>query len=68
MRSDIDKGGRTPIKRADFVDGKKIRDDVPVLAEIRLHEGEYLYIIDIRSQEKNNLCLLYPILQKSDLF
>jgi hypothetical protein len=25
MRPDIDKGGRTPIKRADFVDGKKIR-------------------------------------------
>ena len=23
MRPDIDKGGRTPIKRADFVDGKK---------------------------------------------
>ena len=26
MRSDIDKGGRTSIKRADIVDGKKIRD------------------------------------------
>ena len=26
MRPDIDKGGRTPIKRADFVDGKKIRE------------------------------------------
>ena len=27
MRPDIDKGGRTPIKRADIVDGKKIRLD-----------------------------------------
>ena len=26
MRPDIDKRGRTSIKRADFVDGKKIRD------------------------------------------
>jgi hypothetical protein len=32
MRPDIDKGGRTPIKRADFVDGKKIR--VPTLGPV----------------------------------
>ena len=25
MRPDIDKGGRTPIMKADLVDGKKIR-------------------------------------------
>ena len=36
MRPDIDKGGRTPIKRADIVDGKKIRGDASTLIDTYL--------------------------------
>ena len=42
MRPDIDKGGRTPIKRADFVNGKKIRGAVSESVIISVCLSEYV--------------------------